>query len=254
MEVSRRKQVGEILVSKPFTSLAELEERFPEVSSMTLRRDIEYFEEQGDVIKVRGGARALRFINLSKEEGFYKRAIENTEAKQRIAGQAARFIEGGRSLFFDSGSTVLQLVSFLPKERLNILTADPTMALEIIKNDDAVVNLVGGCLGRDNLSLSGAQAVEYIERTNIDIAFMSPSGWSTCGFTGGNYNESEFKSRVMAKAQTVIMLVQSAKIGKSLPHTFAQPEDVSILITDTELPEELQSQCEQHHVQVIIAK
>ena len=58
----------------------------------------------------------------------------------------------------------------------------------------------------------------------------------------------------MAKARTVIMLVQSAKIGKSLPHTFAQPEDVSILITDAELPEELKIQCEHHHVQVIIAK
>ena len=42
MNYRRRELVKEIILSKPFTSLKELEELFPNVSSMTLRRDIEY--------------------------------------------------------------------------------------------------------------------------------------------------------------------------------------------------------------------
>ena len=41
---SRREVIRTLLGTKPFISLEELEEAFPEVSSMTLRRDIEYFE------------------------------------------------------------------------------------------------------------------------------------------------------------------------------------------------------------------
>ena len=39
----RREQIRSLLLSKPFISLKELEEMFPNVSGMTLRRDIEYF-------------------------------------------------------------------------------------------------------------------------------------------------------------------------------------------------------------------
>ena len=45
MNSSRRAVIRELLTEKPFISLKELEDQFPEVSSMTLRRDIEYFEK-----------------------------------------------------------------------------------------------------------------------------------------------------------------------------------------------------------------
>ena len=70
MNSSRRAIIKELLTEKPFISLRELESRFPDVSSMTLRRDIEYFEKQGDAIKVRGGARSMKFITTSMEDSF----------------------------------------------------------------------------------------------------------------------------------------------------------------------------------------
>ena len=203
MNYPRKVLVREILVSKPFTSLKELEERFPDVSSMTLRRDIEFFERQGEVIKVRGGARSMKFITTSMEENITTRSSENTYSKQKIAHAAAEFIETGRSIFFDSGSTVMQMAPLMPKARLTVNTTDPNLALELVKKDNIMVNLVGGLLSRDNLSLSGAQAVEYINKVNIDVAFISPSGFSLKnGFTSGNYNESELKNAIIKNDST----------------------------------------------------
>ena len=54
MSSLRRNKIRELLQAKPFISLHDLEAMFPDVSSMTLRRDIEYFEKQGEAIKVRG--------------------------------------------------------------------------------------------------------------------------------------------------------------------------------------------------------
>lgn len=255
MNYPRKVLVREILVSKPFTSLKELEERFPDVSSMTLRRDIEFFERLGDVIKVRGGARSMKFITTSMEDSITTRSTENTYAKQKIAQAAAKFIETGRSIFFDSGSTMMQLAPLLPKTRLTVNTTDPNLALELVKRDNVMVNIVGGLLSRDNLSLSGIQAVEYINKVNIDVAFVSPSGFSLKnGFTSGHYNESELKSAIVKKAGCVIMLIHSSKIGKSLPYTFCGLGQVQKLVTDEPLDDEIMEACRQNGIQVIIAK
>ncbi len=255
MNYPRKVLVREILVSKPFTSLKELEERFPEVSSMTLRRDIEFFERQGDVIKVRGGARSMKFITTSMEESFSTRSGAYTFSKQKIAQAASVFIESGRSLFFDSGSTVMQLIPFIPKTRLSVNTTDPNLALELVKKDNVMVHIVGGLLSRDNLSLSGMQSIDYISKTNIDLAFISPSGFSLkYGFTSGNYTESELKSAIVKKAGCVIMMIHSSKIGKSLPYTFCELGNVQKLVTDQMPDSEILDACRRCGVEVIVAK
>ena len=117
-----------------------------------------------------------------------------------------------------------------------------------------MVNLVGGLLSRDNLSLSGMQSVDYISKVNIDVAFISPSGFSLKhGFTSGNFNESELKSTIVKKAGCVIMLLHSSKISKSLPYTFCNLSDVQILITDKPLDDEILLACKNQNVKVIIA-
>jgi DeoR/GlpR family transcriptional regulator of sugar metabolism len=254
MDRTRRDKVREILISKPFTALSELEEKFPEVSSMTLRRDIEYFEEKGDVIKVRGGARAMHFITLTLEDTYYKRSLEASHDKERIASAAIRYIETGRSIFFDSGTTVMQLVPKLPDEKLTISTSDPNIALALVKKEHAVVNVIGGSLNRSNLSLSGQMALQFVESTNIDIAFLSPSGFSLeCGFTSGNYNESLLKKAIVEKARLVVMLLTSSKIRKAMPHTFAALSDIHVFITDADPGEEIKKACEEAGVELIVA-
>ena len=154
MNSERRNAVRELLSSKPFVSLHELELMFPDVSSMTLRRDIEYFELQGEAIKVRGGARSMKFITTSMEDTFSLRLNENMGAKEKVAYRAISMIETGRSLFLDSGTTMLKLASLLPDERLTVTTTGPNIALELIKKNMPIVNIVGGMLNRDNISAS----------------------------------------------------------------------------------------------------
>ena len=149
MTSSRRAIIKELLMEKPFLSLRELEESFPDVSSMTLRRDIEYFEKKGDAIKVRGGARSMKFIAASVEDSFHHRMNENPTAKERIAAKAVGLIEPGRSVFIDSGTTASKLADMMPDERHAITTTGPNIALELIKKTQPIVNLVGGMVNLD---------------------------------------------------------------------------------------------------------
>lgn len=254
MNTFRRATIRELLQSKPFVSLRELEKTFPDVSSMTLRRDIEYFEKQGEAIKVRGGARSMKFITTSMEDSFKQRLSENTVAKDKIARCAISMIETGRSMFFDSGTTMLRMAELLPDERLTITTTGPNIALELLNKTLPIINLVGGMVNRDNISISGTPALEFLDSINIDIAFIVPSGMSgKNGLTSGNYSECELKKLVVQKARRIIALMDTSKLDKSLPYTFCGIEDLDTIITDAPLPEDITRQADAAGVKVKIA-
>ena len=255
MSNTRRDIIREMLSEQPYVSLKELSERFPKLSSMTLRRDIEYFESQGECIKVRGGARSMKFITTSLEESFNLRLHANSAAKEAIAQHAAAMIEPGRSIFLDSGTTILKLVGAIADARLTITTSGPNVALELLKKNMPIVNIVGGMINRDNISVSGTQAMQYMEDINIDIAFLVPSGFTAeAGFTCGNYSECEFKQLIVKKARRVVLLMDSSKIDKSLPYTFAEIGEVDAIVTNRELPPEVAAAAQKSGTEIIIAR
>ncbi len=248
----RREQIRALLLTKPFISIKELEEMFPDVSGMTLRRDIEYFEREHEAIKVRGGARSMKFITSPTDDSITTRMNENVHSKDSIASRAAAYLETGRSIFIDSGSTLQRIVPYVPNERFTFTTTDPVSALELCKIGLPLVNIVGGKLDRDNQTITGLQATRFLADINIDIALLSPSGLSArSGFTVGNYSECELKRIVVDKARLVVILMDASKIDKSLPYTFCSFDRVDIIITDGPLPPELDAMAKAHAVQVI---
>ena len=254
MYKQRREIIRSIFNSQPFTSFRELEARFPELSSMTIRRDVDYFQNKGEVVKVRGGARSVKFMTTSMDETFDKRRTENITAKKRIAAVALNFISVGKKIFFDAGTTITALATTLPDKRLNITTNCPTVAMELLKYHEIVINIMGGTLNRTDLSLSGSQTLKYIDSMDFDIAFIAPTGFSEFnGFTTGNWAESDVKKHVVKKSKTVVALIDSSKFNKSMPYTFANLKDVSVLITDTRPPERIMEIANECGVDVIIA-
>ncbi len=248
----RRERIRDLLGTKPFVSIKELESMFPQVSGMTLRRDIEYFEEQGEAIKVRGGARSTKFITTSTDDTITTRMNENVESKEKIARRAASLLETGRSIFIDSGSTLQRIVPYVPNERFTFTTTNPMAALELCKIGLPIVNIVGGKLDRDYQTVTGMHAMHFLSDINIDIAFLSPSGLSVkSGFTGGNYSECELKRVVVEKARLVVILLDGSKFDKSLPYTFCHMEQVHVIITDAPLPAEMMQIAAERGIRVI---
>ena len=248
----RREQIRALLQVKPFITIKELETLFPDVSGMTLRRDIEYFESVHEAIKVRGGARSMKFITNQTDGSIATRMNENVRSKDSIAQRAASFLETGRSIFIDSGSTLQHIVQYVPNDRFTFTTTDPAAALELCKIGMPIVNIVGGRLDHDNQTITGAQATRFLMDINIDIAFLSPSGLSArSGFTVGNYSECELKKVVAEKARLVVILMDASKIDRSLPYTFATFENTHVLITNAPLPPELALAARENRVEVI---
>ncbi len=252
MNTQRRDAIMELLNTKGEVYLKDLEELFPECSSMTLRRDLKYFEENGYVKRTRGGAVALSMLSMTAEDVYSRRALENTAAKSLIARKALAYIEGGRSFYLDSGTTLMLFAKEIPDDYFSILTSGPNIALELIKKSKPNVMMIGGQLNRNTISVSGANATSFLSGVNIDTAFMAASGFSLQnGFTSGTYSECELKQEVLKRASSVIMLMDSTKIGKSLPYTFGSLTDIDVLVADDSVPDELKTAAAQSGVMVI---
>lgn len=252
MNIERRDAIKALLNSKGEVLLKDLEVIFPDCSSMTLRRDLKYLEDNGFVKRTRGGAVALSRLSMTAEDVYSRRALENTSAKETIAKKASAFIEGGRSLYLDSGTTLMMFAKEVPDDYVSILTSGPNIALELIKKSKPNVTLIGGQLSRNTISVSGAGANSFLSGVNIDIAFMASSGFSLQnGFTSGTYTECELKQEVLKRASKVIMLMDSSKIGKSLPYTFGTMEDIDVLVTDDELPEEIKDAAKDMNLEIL---
>ena len=250
----RRETIKSLLSSRDFVSLKELGEMFPDVSEMTLRRDIEYFEKRNAALKTRGGCKSLIFDADTGSGRLTGRGTENLSAKRSIAAKAIEFLETGRSVFIDSGSTMSTFSDMIPERRYSFTTTDPRVALKLSRNTPSAVNMVGGRLEGDNLTVTGLQATRFLSDINIDLAFLTPTGFSfDDGFTVASFNECELKRIVVEKAKTVIMLMDSSKCNRALPYTFCGITGADIIITDSAFPRELVKSVTSMGVRVIIA-
>ena len=62
MKRERIEEIAELLDKRGKLTLEQLEEYFPNVSQMTLRRDLFQLEEEGKIIRVRGGAMSVKEV------------------------------------------------------------------------------------------------------------------------------------------------------------------------------------------------
>ncbi|NLA77197.1 MAG: DeoR/GlpR transcriptional regulator, partial [Clostridiales bacterium] len=222
MYSDRRKEIQELADARSHITLKELEAMYPEVSSMTLRRDLEHLEKLGAVLRVKGGAVSVRQIAAqSAEDGvepaYWTRAVQNGDAKMKIGRLACAYLDEGRSVYIDAGTTAMSMAQQMPPMRLSVMTSGPNIALELVNKQGMAVSLVGGNLNRDNLALSGAGAQDFLGDVNIDLAFIAASGFSISGgFSCGNRNECTLKKLVVGKARKVIILMDSTKVDKNL--------------------------------------
>ncbi len=252
MPENRRREINAYLQSRGVVTIAELAAHFPGVSGMTIRRDLEKLESEGELVRIRGGARSLANLSLIREAAYTQRSAENYDAKSVIADKAARLVSPGLSLYIDAGTTCMAFAKRLDTENLFVLTPAPNVAIELARNPQITVMMTGGQLNRDTFTLTGFNAVEYVKTLNIQIAFMGASAFSLRdGFTCGYFQEAELKKLIIRKAQKVVVLMDSSKFGQCLPYTFARVSSVDALVTDAKLDTEYSSAFNKARVELI---
>ncbi len=252
MKRERIEEIAEILDKRGKMTLEQLEEVFPSVSQMTLRRDLFQLEEDGRIIRIRGGAMSVKEVQKVSGEAYTKKTTINTDAKIVIAQKAANLIDEGSSVFIDGGTTAMYLSKELPDIKCNIFTNGIAVAMELAQKKHPDITVVGGQLMKDNLSTSSPASKDYFELTNFEIAIVSATAFTIeQGFSCNSMVESDLLKSVFKKARNVYMMLDSSKIGKINPYTFARLDDIDVLITDDHFPKEYKELFEKNNIVVM---
>lgn len=252
MKRERIEEIADILDKRGKMTLEQLEEVFPNVSQMTLRRDLFQLEEDGRIIRIRGGAMSVKEVQKVSGEAYTKKTTINTDAKIVIAQKAATLIDEGISFFLDGGTTAMYLSKEMPDIKCNVFTNGIAVAMELAQKKNVTITVVGGQLMKDNLSTSSPAAKEYFALTNFEIAIVSATAFTPeNGFSCNSQIEADLLKQVFKKARHVYMMLDSSKIGKINPYTFAQLEDIDVLITDDTFPKEYKALFEQQNIVVM---
>lgn len=231
----RQEQLRRYIEGKNIVTIKELQKLIPDVSLMTIHRDLDALEAEGVVVKFRGGARSV--IHAGDPE-FNVRIQENNNGKVAMARKALKLIQPHSSVFLDASTSNLVLAQNLPDINLNVFTTGPSIALELCRLHNPVVTLCCGTMNRKNLAVSGQNTLEMLEKINIDLAFIGVSGCSEeAGFTCGTEGDMRVKNMVIQKARTSVLMCGKEKFSYLMPYTFARLSDADYLITDGDLPD-----------------
>ena len=244
MMVSAINELGSI-------SLGELKKRFPDVSEMTLRRDLEALDNDRRIIRIHGGAKSVDVV-IGTDDLFAKRILRNADAKKRIAEKAAALIKPNITVFLDSGTTATELASLLPDIPYMLFTNNIPSVQELCKLTKPEIHFLGGRLNAYSHSTNGSEAMNTVDHLNFDIAFLGTTGYmSGCGFTCGSVEDAMLKRKVIQHSEKAVMLMDSRQVGLTYSFTTAHLREIDMVVTDDDISAELRAELEQAGVELL---
>ncbi|WP_168211604.1 DeoR/GlpR family DNA-binding transcription regulator [Ruania zhangjianzhongii] len=207
------------------------------VSSVTIRKDLRELEQRRLLHRTRGGARPPR----RKGEGaFTERMHVDARAKRAIAVEAAGRVSDGDVIALDTSTTTHHLATqLLGRRGLVVVTSSLPTAMLFHTRSDARVVMPGGVLRRESAGLVGSMDNVLADRGRIMTTFVGTFGLSpTAGLMELSPEEAEAKKILIRAAAAVIGVFAATKITGFGLYPFAQPSELTELITDSAAGEE----------------
>jgi len=212
----RRNDVLEFVRQRRFASLPELRSAFP-VSESTIRRDLEYLEEQGAARRIHGGV--LYSGTSPKLPHFDAQQPAEWPEKQSIAAQVAQLIADGDTLLLDGGSTTYEVARLLVGRAVHVVTNSLPIANLLAADSSSDLVLIGGNICPRSGVAQGPYADRMIAELRVRRVILSVAGVHEEGFFNNNLMLVETQRAMLRAADEVIVAVDHTKFGRqSLAH------------------------------------
>lgn len=223
----RRYDIMHIIQNQGYANVDELAKRFS-VSRLTIRRDLQYWEEKGALEKYYGGAKLV--------QNFVENDYENSNEpyKNAIAKFAAQFVKDGDTIFINTSSTALLVTKYIRNKKVTIITNN---AKAIFMDHDPTVTIVltGGELRIPKESMIGDFALNNLQKVNANKCFLGCSGiCSENGMSTAILHEVSINETMIQRTKgEVFILADATKIGVTHKFIATEIHNITHLITDT---------------------
>ncbi|MFC7077704.1 HTH-type transcriptional regulator GlpR [Haloarcula halophila] len=229
LPAERKRTIVRLVTERDGCSVAELAAEL-DFSKATIRRDLRDLETEGRIERSHGGA--VPSSSVGTERSYDQREVENLDAKRAIAGRASEEIREDHVVFFDAGTTTMEVARAVPETEFVAATNMPELATELSRRD-LEVKLTGGTLRARTRALVGPTAEAFLDRTNFDLLVLGTNAVdSTAGLSTPNEDEAAVKSQMVDQASRVVLVADCSKFGERSFVSFADLSAIDLLVTD----------------------
>ncbi|MBP0495245.1 DeoR/GlpR family DNA-binding transcription regulator [Pararoseomonas indoligenes] len=231
----RQAMIAEMLKTRDFLRVDELAQHF-DVTTQTIRRDINGLCEQGVARRLHGGITCPS--NSGGNMSFGDRQVMNRAAKRQIGMAVARHVPDGACVSLGIGTTPQVVAECLSGHRgLKIVTNNLPLALAAAQNPEFEVAIAGGAVRTGDLDVCGPAGEELFGAYRVDIAVFGVGGVDADGSLL-DYSREEVRIRevMMRHARRTFLVLDASKFGRPAHVRGGRIEDVSAVFCDAELP------------------
>jgi DeoR/GlpR family transcriptional regulator of sugar metabolism len=248
----RHKRIQEFLEVHHIAPITLLSEML-QVSEATIRRDLEWLENQGLLERTHGGATLNQRLPLEPEYTYSAQA--HPDEKRRIGARAATLVEDGDTIFVNSGTTATQVIRHIRDKRdVTVITNNIGAAQEAREHSFELLLLGGSFRSRAN-SVTGRFATEALRQVFASKAFIGVDGLSPkYGCTTPIDAEAEVARLMIERTHgSVIVVADHSKWGIVSNFEMARLDQIHLLVTDEGLNPTAQAELADRSIGVLIA-
>lgn len=232
LQFDRQREIYLLALSDGSVEVADLARRF-DVTTETIRRDLSELQAKGQLRRVHGGAVPAERVH--HEPMVTARDRQFAAEKMRIAEAAAAEVPASGAVIIDSGSTLERLAEVFPTGRdVHVITNSLRSGLTLVRRGVQPLTVLGGGVTPNTFAMVDSFTVEMVRDLSVDTLFISCDGLSfRRGLTTPYRDESMVKRAMIEAARRVVALVDHSKLGNGQLFTYAEFDEIDVLITDS---------------------
>lgn len=250
----RHQRIATLVLQQGRVTVTDLAVTFG-VTTETVRRDLAQLERAGLLRRVHGGAVSAATLP-TPEPALADRDGTRGHQKDLIAKAALALLPpSGGSLLLDAGTTTARLAGLLPGDRrLHVITHAVPIAARLAGASGLQLQVVGGQVRGTTQAAVGPEALRAYGDLRADVAFVGTNALTAGhGLSTPNPDEAAVKRALVRAGRQVVVLADSAKLGREDLVRFATIDEVDVLITDDDLDDDEARALDAAGVEVVIA-
>jgi DeoR family transcriptional regulator, fructose operon transcriptional repressor len=246
----RRQRVLDLVSHRGFVSLSDLTEAVG-ASESTVRRDLDYWNQQGVLKRTHGGAVFLGdSVTLPPLE---ERSARQLDEKRLLARTVVNRIADGDAVLLDGGTTTLEVARLLVDRPVQIVTNSlPIAGLFSGARASDLVFLGGYVYPKTGVAL-GPLTARMLEDIHVNQTIMSVHGVTAKGLFNSNLLLVETERAMMRSADEVVVAVDHTKVGRPALAFLCELASIDTLIVDAGLSAEQRRLLDEAGPKLIVA-
>jgi DeoR family transcriptional regulator, fructose operon transcriptional repressor len=220
-----------------------------EVSEDTVRRDLNFLDEQGKLKKVHGGAVANSFhLYTYREDQIYAH-----ESKSVIAAKAIDQLKEGNVVVMSGGTTNLEVARLMPNDlKITVFTPSLPIAMQLLVHEAIEVIFVGGKLSHEAQISVGGDAIRTLQQVKADVCFMGTGNLDVNhGLTEFDWDVVQLKKGMIESAKRVMVLTISEKINSAQRFNVCPVTSIHTLITELQSDDKILQEFKEKGLEIL---